>query len=443
MNIILLSGGSGTRLWPLSNEVHSKQFVRLFKNESGDYESMIQRVYHQIRKADPYANITIAASKNQVSAIQNQLGEHVSVCIEPCRRDTFPAIVLAAAYLKYELNVDENESVVVCPVDPYVDDTYFKSVSELEEMAKQNISNLVLMGIEPSCPSERYGYIIPKIKDRISEVKEFKEKPNRENAEKYIEEGALWNAGVFAFQLSYLLDKAHRMVDFTDYRNLYAKYDTLEKISFDYAVVEKEKSIQVLRYSGEWKDVGTWNTIAEVMSDKVRGNVALDTTCENTNVMNELNIPVLCMGCKNMVVAVSGDGILVADKSQSEYMKPYVEKISTDARYMEKTWGTFTVVDAHSDSMTIRISLLKGKHLNYHSHEHREEVWTIIKGTGKTIVDGMEQEVHAGDVVMIAIGCKHTIIAETDMDIIEIQMGQTISRYDKTVHPFDMKPMEW
>ncbi len=443
MNIILLSGGSGTRLWPLSNEVHSKQFVRIFKNENGDYESMIQRVYHQIRKVDPSANVTIAASKNQVSAIQNQLGERVSICIEPCRRDTFPAIVLAASYLKYERNIDENESVVVCPVDPYVDDTYFESVYKLESLVKQNVSNLVLMGIEPSYPSERYGYIIPRTKDCVSEVKEFKEKPNCENAEKYISEGALWNAGVFAFRLGYLLDKAHKMLDFADYRSLYAKYDTLEKISFDYAVVEKEKSIRVLRYQGEWKDVGTWNSLAEVMSDRVRGNVAMDDTCENTNVVNELNLPVLCMGCKNMMVAVSGDGILVAEKSQSEYMKPYVEKISIEARFMEKTWGTFFVVDARSGSMTIRISLVKGRHLKYHSHECREEVWTIVKGTGKTIVDGMEQEVHPGDVVMIAVGCKHTIIAETDMDIIEIQIGETISRYDKIVYPFEEKKVEF
>jgi len=383
--------------------------------------------------------VTVAASKNQVSAIQNQLGEHVSICMEPCRRDTFPAIVLAAAYLRYELHVGEEESVVVCPVDPYVDDTYFESVRTLGEMAEEDESSLVLMGIEPSCPSERYGYMIPESKDRVSRVKEFKEKPTRENAEKYIEEGALWNAGVFAFRLSYLLQKAHKMLDFTDYRSLYAKYDTLEKISFDYAVVEKESSIRVLRYSGEWKDVGTWSTIAEVMADKVRGNAALDEACENTHVLNELDLPVLCMGCKDMVVAVSGDGILVADKARSEYMKPYVEKISTDVRYMEKAWGTFTVVDARAGSMTVRISLVKGKHLKYHSHECREEVWTVVKGNGRTIVDGMEQEVHAGDVIMIAAGCRHTILAETDMEIIEIQIGKNISRYDKTVYPLEIK----
>lgn len=116
------------------------------------------------------------------------------------------------------------------------------------------------------------------------------------------------------------------MIDFEDYRDLFNKYDTLTKISFDYAVVEKESSIQVLRYSGDWKDVGTWNMMAEVMADKTKGKAILDETCENTNVVNELNIPILCMGCKDMIIAASGDGILISDKERSGYMKPYVEK---------------------------------------------------------------------------------------------------------------------
>lgn len=124
------------------------------------------------------------------------------------------------------------------------------------------------------------------------------------------------------------------MIDFEDYRDLFNKYDTLTKISFDYAVVEKESSIQVLRYSGDWKDVGTWNMMAEVMADKTKGKAILDETCENTNVVNELNIPILCMGCKDMIVAASGDGILIADKERSGYMKPYVEKIETEAMYI-------------------------------------------------------------------------------------------------------------
>lgn len=437
MNIILLSGGSGKRLWPLSNDVRSKQFIKLFKDDNGEYESMIQRVYRQITTVDPEAKITIATSKSQASAIKNQLGDNVGISIEPCRRDTFPAIALAAAYLHDELGVGEDEAVVVCPVDPYVDNTYYEAVEQLQKLAEEGNANLTLMGIEPTVPSEKYGYIIPESGESVSKVKEFKEKPDKETAKKYIKENALWNAGIFAFKLSYLLTKAHSLIDFTYYRDLFNKYETLKKISFDYAVVEKEESIQVLRYSGDWKDVGTWNMMAEVMADKTKGKVVLDEECENTNVVNELNIPILCMGCKDMIVAASGDGILISDKERSGYMKPYVEKIETEAMYAEKSWGTYTVIDVQPGSMTVKVSMKAGEHMTYHMHNYREEVWTVVSGEGKSIVDGMEQMLRAGDVIMIAAGCKHTVEAITALDIVEVQIGDEISVADKI--KFDLK----
>lgn len=433
MNIILLSGGSGKRLWPISNDVRSKQFIKLFKDDHGNYESMVQRVYRQIKTVAPNTSITIATSVAQLSSIHNQLGSNVPVCIEPCRRDTCPAILLAAAYLHDVLHVSEEETVVVCPVDPYVENSYYEAVIELDEYVQNNTANLTLMGIEPTVPSDKYGYIIPESNAAVSKVKEFKEKPDTETAKQYIAVGALWNAGVFAFKLGYLLAKAHQIVDFVDYKDLFTKYATLEKISFDYAVVEKEKSIQVTRYAGEWKDVGTWNMMSEVMSDASKGNVTLDDTCNNTHVINELEIPVLCMGCKNMVVAASSDGIFVADKERSGSMKNYVEKISTDIRYAEKSWGTYNVIDAQTGAVTIKVSLDAGKGMSYHCHDFRDEVWNVLSGEGIVTVDGMEQIVKAGDVVTIAAGCKHTIKAVTDMQLIEVQIGSVISVEDKTV----------
>ncbi len=435
MNIILLSGGSGKRLWPLSNDVRSKQFIKLFKDDDGEYESMVQRVYRQVTAVDADAKITIATSKSQASAIKNQLGDKASICVEPCRRDTFPAILLAATYLYDELGVSEDESVAVCPVDPYVNNSYYEAVEQLEKLVEQKTANLTLMGIEPTYPSEKYGYIIPETSDAVSMVKKFKEKPDTETAKKYLEQNALWNAGVFAFRLGYLLEKAHSMVEFSDYRDLYMKYETLTKISFDYAVVEKEPSVQVMRYNGDWKDVGTWNMMAEVMADNIKGKAIMDETCENTQVVNELNIPIICMGCKDMVIAASGDGILVSDKERSGYMKPYVEKISSDAMFAEKSWGTYTVMDAQPGSMTVKVSILAGQQMSYHSHDYREEVWTVVAGSGKAIVDGMEQVLRVGDVLTIAAGCKHTVKAETDLDIIEVQLGESISADDKKKYP--------
>ena len=233
MNLVLLSGGSGQRLWPLSNDIRSKQFIKIFHNEKGELESMVQRVYRQIKTVDADATVTIATSKSQVSTIHNQLGEDVGISVEPCRRDTFPAIALAAAYLKDIRGVGQEEPVVVCPVDPYVEDAYFKALKALGERAAVSPANLVLMGIEPTYPSEKYGYIIPTSKDQLSKVSMFKEKPSQALAEEYIAQGALWNGGVFAFRLGYVLDRAHQLIDFEDYHDLFNKYDTLEKISFD------------------------------------------------------------------------------------------------------------------------------------------------------------------------------------------------------------------
>lgn len=394
---------------------------------------MVQRVYRQITEVSSDASVTIATSKSQVSAIKNQLGSKVSVCVEPCRRDTFPAIALAATYLHDIKGIAFDEPVVVCPVDPYVEDSYYEAIARLADLAKTERANLTLMGIEPAYPSEKYGYIIPEAKEEVSFVSEFKEKPSAEKAAEYISRGALWNAGVFAFKLGYLIAKAHELIDFTDYNDLFGKYENLPKISFDYAVVEKEPSIQVMRYAGEWKDIGTWNMLAEVMTVPVKGNALLDETCENTNVINELDIPMLGMGLKDLIIAVSGDGILVADKERSGYMKPYVEKISTEIKFAEKSWGTYTVIDAQPGAMTVKIGLKSGRKMTYHSHELRDECWNIIDGEGEAIVDDKMIPVTKGSTVSIPKGAKHTLLAKTDMVVIEVQTGEEISKEDKTV----------
>ena len=385
MNIILLSGGSGKRLWPLSNDIRSKQFIKIFKKpgtegSGAEHESMVQRVYRQIREADPQANLTIATSKSQVSAIHNQLGEDVGISVEPCRRDTFPAIALATAYLTDVRGISPDDAVVVCPVDPYVDDGYFAAVKELWELAEKGTANLVLMGIDPTYPSEKYGYIMPTTPDHLSKVSSFKEKPDAVTAQKYIDQGGLWNAGVFAYKLSYVLERAHELIDFVDYDDLFTKYETLKKISFDYAVVEHEKDIAVLRYHGMWKDLGTWNTLTEAMEEEAVGDARLNDTCSNVHVINELEVPILAMGLKNVIISASAQGILVSDKEQSSYIKPYVDEIEQQVMFAEKSWGSFRVLDIEDESLTIKVTLNPGHRMNYHSHDRRDEVWTVISG---------------------------------------------------------------
>lgn len=436
MNVILLSGGSGKRLWPLSNDIRSKQFIKIFKTETG-YESMVQRVYRQITAVDPDANVTIATSKTQVSSIHNQLGDAVGVCVEPCRRDTFPAIALATAYLHDVKGVSPEEPVVVCPVDPYVNNDYFEALKKLSDLAAAGAANLTLMGIEPTYPSEKYGYIIPESAETVSKVKTFKEKPDAKTAASYITQGALWNGGVFAYKLRYVLDRAHELIDFADYRDLFEKYDSLQKISFDYAVVEKEPEIQVMRFAGQWKDMGTWNTLTEAMEDPSIGKAILDDTCHNVHVLNELDVPVLCMGLKDVVVSASPEGILVSDKDQSSYIKPFVDAINQQIMFAEKSWGSFRVLDVEDESLTIKVTLNPGHRMNYHSHSRRDEVWTVVSGRGCAIVDGTKREVKAGDVIVMKAGCRHTILAESELKLIEVQLGREISVHDKQKFPLE------
>lgn len=370
MQIVLLSGGSGKRLWPLSNDIRSKQFLRLFRSPDGEYESMLQRMYRHIRGVDPEAGVTIAAGEAQVPGIMEQLGDdNVGISIEPCRRDTFPAIALASAYLHDRRGVPEDEVVVVCPVDPYVDGRYFEALRALADIAASDgASNLVLMGMEPDSPSEKYGYIIPETGEHVSKVSMFKEKPSAALAAQYIEQGALWNGGVFAYRLGYVLNRAHELMDFDSYDDLFAKYSTLRKISFDYAVVEHEPDISVMRFKGRWMDIGTWDSLTDAIADAdvadgrapvkcgnapgeeiaagedavaegaaaanagggasvLIGKAMLGDACENVSVINELGIPVLCMGLEDVIVTASKDGILVTSRKCSGGIKPYVERL--------------------------------------------------------------------------------------------------------------------
>ena len=432
MNIILLSGGSGKRLWPLSNEIRSKQFLKIFTKEDGTHESMVQRIYRMIHEVDNQATVTIATSENQISSIHTQLGNTVGVSVEPCRRDTFPAIALATAYLHDVLGIEKKENVVVCPVDHYVESDYFCMFQKMSELAEKEEANLVLMGIEPTYPSEQYGYIVPENKETISFVKEFKEKPTKEKAEKYISQGALWNSGVFAYKLDYILNIAKNVLGSDQYTWLSDNYNALTKISFDYAVVEKENKIQVIRFAGQWKDIGSWNMLTKVMSDEVAGNaVAVD--CTNTHVINELQIPLIALGVKDLAIAATPDGILVTDKQKSEKLKDIV--VDQRPMYEKRIWGEYQVLDYRlkedgQNFLTKHLIISPGQHISYQRHQHRAEIWTFVDGTGKLILEDEIKEVSRGEMVYIKPGMKHAIKADTELHIIEVQVGDELTEED-------------
>ena len=443
MYIILLSGESGRRLWPLTNATRSRQFIKMIKRQDGIYESMVQRVYRQIMHVNSEAQIVVATQKSQMSEVRNQLGQDIDMISEPFRRGTFPAIAQAAAYLHDIKNVKEDEAVVVCPIDTFVEDQYYECLRNMYTAAQNGDGKLVIIGIDPTYPSEKYGYIFPKTDDGEHYYFGFVEKPSKESAERYISQGGLWNGGVFAFKLGYMLEKARNILGTDHYEEIHAHYEEMEQKSFDCAVAEKEKDIEVLRYLGYWRDIGTWNTLTETMSDVIVGNGILDETCVNTHLVNELDIPILGMGLKNLVIAVSPNGILVADKLQSSEMTPYLGKIDKEIRYAEKSWGEFRVLSVDHNSLTAQINMKPNATMSYHTHQNRMEIWTISDGKGIVVLDGESKAVQAGDVIRIEPGCKHTIRAISAIKMIEVQLGTDISTYDKIKFDYEIKDFIW
>ena len=446
MNIILLSGGSGKRLWPLSNETRSKQFLKLLSNDSGNKESMVQRVYRQIGKAGIDANIVIVTGKTQIDPIKSQLGDAVDVVTEPARRDTFPAIALACAHLAFNRKLPLDEPVIIMPVDPYAEEGYFHALSKMEIACRGNIADIVLMGIEPTYPSEKYGYIIPAGKRESADgapffdVSRFTEKPSLALAQDLLKQGAYWNGGVFAVKLGYIMDIVAKSVQAASFDDVYRQFDRFERISFDYAVVEKAKSIAMIPYCGKWKDLGTWNTLTEEMGVDSLGSVIMGEGCDNTTVINELGIPIVALGLTNVIVAASPDGILVSEKGASSYLKPYMDQLSERPMFEERRWGEYRVIDYIQygngvRSLTKHMTMYAGKMISYQTHEERDEIWTVVSGTGEIVLDGEKIAVCAGQVVNIPHGTRHGVRALTDLHFIEVQIGsrleeEDIERYD-------------
>lgn len=438
MKLVLLSGGSGKRLWPLSNDTRSKQFLKVLESKEGQNESMVQRVWSQIEAVGLGKSTVIATSKMQRDMIHSQVDTDIPLIIEPERRDTFPAIVLAAAYLHSEEKVSEDEVVVVLPVDPYVNDAFFERVKELEAVLQSSDADLALMGVKPTYPSSKYGYIVPHGQVNADEhftVERFTEKPSEEAAEELINLHALWNCGVFAFKLGYLLEILKEKELSLEFNDLEKSYQDLPKISFDYEVVENAKHIVALPYEGYWKDLGTWNTLTEEMATVQIGKGILTEDSTNTHLVNELDIPVTVVGVKDVIVAASPDGILVSDKASSPKIKELIADYNNPPMYEERTWGWSRVLDyakydENHEMVTKRICILEGKNSSYHYHNLRDEVWTIVRGEGELALDDSITRVKAGDIIHLPAGKKHGIRAINELEFIEVQTGSGISDKD-------------
>ena len=424
MKLLLLSGGSGKRLWPLSNDINSKQFIRLLDDGHGSKQSMIERVFSQLSDMELNHDAFILTNAHQRDAIVYQIGTDANIITEPSRRDTFPAIVLGASYLN-EQQVDPDETVLVMPVDAYVDLRFFEYFPQVDEAVQANDDALHLIGVTPLHPTSKYGYIVPDETAQMSSVRLFQEKPTVAVAEQLIGQGALWNCGIFACKLHLLLDELAERNLPTTYSDLTSRYDELEKTSFDYAVVEHAESVFVHRYDGDWKDLGTWNTLTEEMTSTTHGQVELFEST-NTHVINELNLPLIGIGLEDLVVAVNADGILVSKKEATPQLKDYLASSDDYPKFKWKQWGQSEVIhhetlaDGHH-SVTRRMLVQAGKELSYHYHEETDTIWTILQGTAIVTIDGESFEVRPTNAISIQRGKAHMLKASETVILIEVQ----------------------
>ncbi|MCP3773458.1 sugar phosphate nucleotidyltransferase [Paenibacillus sp. MZ04-78.2] len=442
MKLVLLSGGSGKRLWPLSNDARSKQFLQVLQNDKGEKESMVQRVWRQLESAGLSDDVLVATGKSQTEILQRQLRHLARIVVEPERRDTFPAIALAATYLYSIVGTGLNEVVAVLPVDPYVENDFFHYIKRLEGCIQETGADLALIGVKPTYPSGKYGYIIPKQGREQADawyrpVHRFTEKPSEHEAEGLIAQQALWNCGVFAFKLNYVINLLMEKGLPIQYEEMLKQYHKTPNISFDYEVVEKAERVVVVPYEGYWKDLGTWNTLTEEMSQNMIGKAVICERSSNTHVVNELDVPVTVIGLKDIVVAASPDGILVADKVSSPRLKELLKHTDQPPMYEEKRWGEYKVLDFKkqqdgTEVLTRLVQMTEGQCLSYHSHEHYSECWTIVSGAGQFALDGKIFRVRAGDMLHIPAGAPHSLRALTDMQWLEVHMGRELHTENTT-----------
>ena len=443
MQIILLSGGSGKRLWPLSNGTRAKQFLQLLPAPQGGRESMVQRVVRQLNEQGLGENINFATSLAQKDQLCNQIQGNIQFITEPEHRGTLPAIALSALYLSELQHASRDEIIMVMPCDSFVSDEYYTALRRTIKIVEDRKAKFGLLGIRPTSetPFTRYGYIFaetpsdPTNPEAHSKVIRFYEKPEPEIARTLITQGALWNAGVFVFRLGDMLDITQAQLQVSTYADLYSRYSELPKLSFDRMVIEKETDLAVVRYGGKWKDLGSWNSLLEETDLSTMGNVMIGRDVVNTHIINELDQPLLCVGTHNMVVAATNDGILVSRKDISGTIKHNVDQLEVRPMYEERRWGSYKVISNltfpdGARALTKLLCITAGKNISYQIHHHRDELWTFVDGEGELVIDDVQRTVRRGDVALIKAEQRHAVRATTDLKIIEVQSGSQLVEED-------------
>lgn len=448
---IILAGGSGSRLWPLSRELYPKQLLNLISDKSL-LQSTFERLTNCMQK-DEILSITNTKHSANVRMQLAQLTENPKVLSEPVSKNTAPAIALATKYIMQETG--EDPVILVVPSDHLIQDKehFLSTVKKGEKLAEEGY--IVTFGIKPNYPETGYGYINTlKPLDIGFKVKEFVEKPNLKTAEKYLKAGTYyWNSGIFMFKASTMIaeieknapeiSKIAQNVDFTKSSDIpFVEFDKMPSISIDYAVMEKSDKIALVALESDWNDLGSWQSIYDVSKKDEHNNVfighVIDEGSKNSFVYASSKL-VTTIGLEDTVIVETEDAILACKKDRTQDVKHIYEtlkKQNDDTHLIHKTvyrpWGYYTVIAQGDGFLSKIIHVNSGQKLSVQSHNHRSEHWVVLTGTAKVVLEANERILSPGHSVDIPVKAIHSLQNpyKEDLEIIEVQKGDILAEDD-------------
>ncbi len=448
---IILAGGSGSRLWPLSRELYPKQLLNINSDRS-----LLQSTFERLNFFMPAENIISITNTKHASNVQLQLeniSDKISVLAEPLAKNTAPAIAVA---IKYIQKLDKDPVILVVPSDHLIKNTknFYETVKKGEILANEGY--IVTFGIEPDYPETGYGYIniLKKPLHDGFQVKEFVEKPDAKTAQKYVDAKTyFWNSGIFMFKVSTMIEEIKKLCpeiysvmnefDFSDSDKIeYNLFDKMPNISIDYAVMEKSDKIALVKLESDWNDLGSWQSIYDVSVKDSSNNVllghVLDEDSKNSLVYASSKL-VATVGLDNIVLVETEDAVLACRKDKTQDVKKIfdtLKKQNDNTHLVHKTvyrpWGFYTVLNQGKGFLTKLIHVGSGQKLSVQSHNHRSEHWVVLSGTAKVILNDEEHILTTGHSIDIPLKAIHSLQNpyEEELEIVEVQLGELLIEDD-------------
>lgn len=451
MKYIILAGGSGTRLWPFSRNSFPKQFLHF-----GDGESLLQKTIKRFYPAVSPNDILVITNQDYFHLVKNQLAAidvslEKQIIVEPERKNTAPAICLAVKYLQDVLGVGKDEHILVSSSDHIIspEKAFISALDNARELA--NKGSHVIFGIRPHKPETGYGYIKAKeSKDTVAlKVEQFVEKPDYETAQKYLLSGDyLWNSGIFFFQIEAFLREMETFCpEITTksngtFKEMIAAFSEMPDISIDCALMERSKSIMVLPMDVSWSDVGSWDSVYDLLDKDQNQNVKigniLDIDTKNCLIMGGKRL-ISTLGLEDLLVIETEDALFIGKKGESQKVKTLVEELKKrnakepyEHLTSHRPWGKFTILEEGPRYKIKRIVVDPKQRLSLQLHYHRSEHWVVVKGTAKVTIGEKETLVHENESVFVAKSQVHRMEnpGKVPLELIEVQVGEYVGEDD-------------